>query len=166
MKTALYYSHKNLPFSENPTNPYQMLTEKMINEAIYYALKDPRNEVYEGASARFHRLSPVLKGLLLIPELKAMAHVSVVFEKQWELEVMTVPKKVWIQISTEPREYMRDIPCIINSIHEVTVKPLWNESNGISDPYQWISIGEADEEKQVFWAKFFYRKMCEQMFLI
>jgi hypothetical protein len=162
MKVALYNSHHKLPFWREPGNPTCLFDPAILDGWIY-----EDDEIEEGMwgtkekPIAEHFMFPVLNGLLAIDLPGVMAHVSLIFDT--EKKIMSCPKRVWVQITTEPsKEDEAGLPIIVKE-GIVQVEDLYGEDGDSYTPYQLLEKDPAEgEDTADIWTAFFLRKLHEK----
>lgn len=165
MKVAMYRSHHELPFWGGKHNPNCLFDPSIL---VDWTFEKSVSAVVDGVDcvvdkefpASENILMPILNGLLAINMLGVMANVSLFFDH--EKKSIVVPKRVWVQISTEPEEKdEQGLPIVVKD-GVVQVSHLWGGDNGTCSPFELLGK-ELVEEKNTpeFWTKFFVEKLCE-----
>jgi hypothetical protein len=152
MKVALYSSHHSLPFWHSPENPNIMFDTSYLGNWTYI---NAGNELDQPAME--HWSIPILLGLQKINIPGLMANVSIFFDKK--TRKIIVPKRVWVQITTEPKTFRDDIPLVVEG-GNVKVEHIWGGDNKGYWPNDLID--EKDKEKTgncSFWHDFFLFKL-------
>ena len=164
MKVGVYSYHHYLPFWHSPKNPDGMFNPTMLEGWTYQKRNGPPGTPgYVHCPAVEHWIVPILNGLFSL-QLKAMAHVSIIFD--FEKQMISLPKRVWVQITTEPKEQTTNttgnIP-IVAKDGIVQVEHLWGGDNKTYHPYQLLdkNMDEETTKSPVFWEQFFLSKLCQ-----
>jgi len=161
MKVALYSSHHFLPFWHTPQNPDGIYNPANLNDWRFLA-REAEEEDVKAFPANEHWVMPILNGLFSLDLPGVMAHVSMIFN--FREKVISVPKRVWVQITTEASEQTAEGLPIVVKDDEVQVKNLWGGDNKTYNPFQLL-----DKEKSIdeigkrlmseFWTTFFLEKL-------
>jgi hypothetical protein len=161
MQIALYSDHHHLPFWRGPRNPERLFDPNALEGWTYRKREwDDATGDYKKGPVLEHFVMPVLNGLLALHMPGIMAHVSLIFKDDEKLVV--TPKRVWVQITTEPAEKDdRGLPIVVkNGI--VQVLHLWGGDNGTSTPYGFLDKHPTKEEDTPqFWTNFFLGELRE-----
>lgn len=164
MKVALYSGHHSLPFWHNPKQPEILFDESMADKNVVFEVFESIDEnrgrfVTKEVPAKDFWIWPILKGLLDI-DLQLLAHVSILFDRH--TETFSLPRRVWIQISTLPNEVDQNgIPVVILD-GKVQVEHLWGGDNGTYTPYQLLGRKPVDNEQTPeFWTQYFSEQLVK-----
>ncbi|MCB9816432.1 hypothetical protein H6786_03480 [Candidatus Nomurabacteria bacterium] len=164
MKVALYPGHHSLPFWHRPQQPEVLFDESMADKNVVFEVVERIDEdrgryVTNEVPAKDFWIWPILKGLSDV-DLPLLAHVSFPFDKG--TETFSLPKRVWIQISTLPDEVDQDgIPVVVVD-GEVQVAHLWGGDNRTHTPYQLLGKEPVDNEQTPeFWTQYILARLVE-----
>jgi hypothetical protein len=150
MKIAMHSSHHALPFWQSPRQPTEMFDPARHSSLVMQFSGEEKTPVSETW------LWPVLTGLKAI-EAPIMAHVSALCGCRGD-GTFHFPKRIWVQITTLPKEKTEtDIPVVVKD-EKVTVKHLWGGDNGTYSPFGLLpDKDEYDPKKHTteFWRDFF-----------
>jgi|GEM_PF-6264649 len=159
MKVATYSDHHFLPFWHSPKNPNGFFDPNAISEWTCEGYGIDGKDVQKNRPATEHYIMPVLMGLFFLDLPGVMAHVSMIFDH--EKRTIDSPKRIWVQITTEPKEW-DDTPIVKDN--KVQVEHLWGGDNKTYNPFGFLKI-DADEKEihtSEFWIKFFLSKLKEE----
>jgi hypothetical protein len=158
MKVALYPSHHCLPFWHEPANP-EILFDPSALEGWTYE-KNNGFEKGEVRPATELHVMAVLNGLFALEIPGVMAHTSIIFNPQ--KKSVSFPKRVWVQITTEPSEEDESgLPVVVKD-GKVQVMHLWGGDNRTYTPFELLGNRPVEGEKTPeFWTKFFLAKLRE-----
>ncbi len=154
MEIAIYSNHHFLPFWQRPSQP-----EILFNPNVFDGMFcEVAGKLF---SAREHHMNPVLKGLMILDLPDVMAHVSLILDLKENR--VHLPKRVWIQITTQARyRDENNLPVVVKN-GEVQVKHLWGGDNGTYGPYQMLEKQSIDEKiTPEFWKEFFLNELRKE----
>lgn len=159
MKVATYDHHHLLPFWHTPVNPEYLFKKSDLNGWTYLG-RVHQDKPMTKLPALEHWIMPVFDGLVLL-DLPVMAHVSFVFDE--EKRMIERPKRIWVQISTEPIEWTEtELPIIVKE-GKVQVESLWSCADTSYDPFNLLPYGYDQEKAKTpeFWRDFFHAQLLQ-----
>lgn len=157
MLIALHNNHYFLPFWHNPQQPKELFDPEVHSKLLI-------NLILAGRGAQMpvteSWIWPILQGIHDI-NIPAMAHVSAFCgcrkDGTWHF-----PERVWVQITTLPKEYVDNIPLVVKD-KEVLVEHLWGRDNGTYTPYDFLPDDQRNtKHSSIFWKKFFKISLREE----
>lgn len=150
MQIALYSNHHYLPFWSHPKQPDAVFDPNAMSDWQYGVIEGKPVPVKETW------VWPIMIGLVLI-ELPIMAHVSATFAEGR----VEIPHRMWVQITTLPREFDPDgFPLVVKE-DVVQVKSLWGRDNGTYDPRQLFAVTFEERMRSSTWKNFFEKSLRE-----
>lgn len=162
MKIALYPGHHALPFWHNPTQP-RLLFDPVVMADWKVEVRDQEETkkkkqiVTKDISFKDYYLWPIMIGIHEI-EMKLLAHVSLYLENGR----MHGNKRMWVQITTMPKENdSQGIPLVLLG-KERKVSCLWGWDNGTYTPWELErakDVSEEEKRKPEFWRAFFANEL-------